>query len=401
MPRTINVLGIVVSHKNSDFHVVQWRGDDTGNRPISREIREPGMFSAVRNIDAMADDCNSIVVLHDISHIEHPKVMKKKQKEKALADEASKKDKLTRDFSQLVSAYQRLGQKKTDQRDAVCQLILRGEDDSFGLNRDDAQEIDKITQIDNNGCSSLTALDELMREEFERIRARRPLVEPIVVPNDEVNLMPVDNVIEADDLHNHGQHNEPALINPFELLDNDEDIIIPSPIPARCERLLDDNNALPYVQINEADVDLIEALRLSMIVDNSDDANQRLIDNMIQDAGFEAENISILELSNQNQTNVNSNVPRLIPVAAPVPPRPLQNVKMMVIGGFIAALGISAVAYAFIALHAPFLVTACVVVLGVASTYAGIRFFSKGANPPPPPAGDASFSTDVLSNRMH
>ena len=303
----------------------------------------------------------------------------------------------------------------------MCQLILRGEDDSFELNRDDAQEIDKITQIDNNGFSSLAALEELMREEFERIRARRPLVEPIVVPNDEVNLMPVDNVIEADDLHNHGQHNEPALINPFELLDDDEDIIIPLPIPARRERLLDDNNALPYVQINEADVDLIEALRLSMI-DNmiqadileNDSVNPDrgvispavgLHDNA-QDAGFEAENISIvegelLELSNQNQTNVNSNVPRLIPVAAPVPPRPLQNVKMMVIGGFIAALGISAVAYAFIALHAPFLVTACVVVLGVASTYAGIRFFSKGANPPPPPAGDASFSTDVLSNPMH
>ena len=94
------------------------------------------------------------------------------------------------------------------------------------------------------------------------------------------------------------------------------------------------------------------------------------------------------------QTNPTPNVERPSPIPTPraavaAPLSPPKNVNMMVLGGFIAALGMSAVTYALIALHAPFLVTACVVVLGMAATYAGVRFFSHGANPPTPPPANA------------
>jgi len=59
----------------------------------------------------------------------------------------------------------------------------------------------------------------------------------------------------------------------------------------------------------------------------------------------------------------------------------LRNVSMMVLGGFTAVLGLTAVAYALTVLHAPLLVTTSIVtVLGLAA----ISFFSSRANPAPP-----------------
>ena len=59
----------------------------------------------------------------------------------------------------------------------------------------------------------------------------------------------------------------------------------------------------------------------------------------------------------------------------------LRNVSMMILGGFTAVLGLTAVAYALTVLHAPLLVTTSIVtVLGLAA----ISFFSSRANPAPP-----------------
>jgi len=50
---------------------------------------------------------------------------------------------------------------------------------------------------------------------------------------------------------------------------------------------------------------------------------------------------------------------------------------MMVLGGFVTVLGLSAVAYALTVLHAPFLVTAFIITaLGLAAWYDSISFFS-------------------------
>ena len=76
-----------------------------------------------------------------------------------------------------------------------------------------------------------------------------------------------------------------------------------------------------------------------------------------------------------------------------------SNVSMMVLGGFVTVLSLSAVAYALTVLHAPFLVTAFIITaLGLAAWYGRISFFSTpiALNVPPLREFDASSLRHLL-----